>query len=92
MGSWENFSQRKQKLFDKGYADISELAPVESALPSSPAISGFSIPRDVEVRRKDMRFGSLEGPVDDPFLRRQDLTGLHLTCTTITVRKYEGSG
>lgn len=45
---------------------------------------GF-IPKDVRVEVKAMAFGVLEAPVDDPILRRKDLTGLHLTCTTIMV-------
>lgn len=32
-----------------------------------------------------MNFGVLEAPVDDPPLRRQDLTGLHVRCTTVEV-------
>lgn len=44
------------------------------------------IPNNVETGIKTLEFGVLEAPVDDPLQRRQDLTGLHLTCTTIDVR------
>ncbi|XP_047488084.1 probable glutamate receptor [Penaeus chinensis] len=41
------------------------------------------IPKVVRVEVKAMAFGVLEAPVDDPIVRRKDLTGLHLTCTTV---------
>ncbi|XP_037803358.1 probable glutamate receptor [Penaeus monodon] len=41
------------------------------------------IPKAVDVGIRAMKFGILEAPLDDPSLRRQDLTGLHLTCATI---------
>ncbi|ROT61506.1 Protein CBR-GLR-5 [Penaeus vannamei] len=42
-----------------------------------------TVSNGVEVRTKHLRFGVLEAPVDDPHLRRQDLTGVHLRCTTM---------
>lgn len=44
-----------------------------------------TVSNGVEVRTKHLRFGVLEAPVDDPHLRRQDLTGVHLRCTTMQV-------
>ncbi|XP_047487272.1 uncharacterized protein LOC125038077 [Penaeus chinensis] len=54
-------------------------------------------PREVDVAAKSLAFGTLEAPVDDPLLRRRDLTGLHLVCTTIeyeplTILKAAGDG
>lgn len=54
---------------------------------STPRTSSPSVPKEVETKRKSLKFGVLEAPVDDPLLRRQDLSGLHLTCTSIDVRK-----
>lgn len=41
--------------------------------------------------RRSLKYGVLEAYVDDPILRRTDLTGLHLRCTTImvSVRGYD---
>lgn len=47
--------------------------------------SKVSIAKGVEVRERHMKFGVLEAPVDDPYLRRQDLTGIHFRCTTLQV-------
>ncbi|XP_042892008.1 probable glutamate receptor [Penaeus japonicus] len=96
VGSWRDCSRRRNIPFGERNTDVNGLTSDKKPSSSVPATS-FSIPADVEVRRKSMTFGVLEGPVDDPFLRRQDLTGLHLTCTTITfppliVPKENGDG
>lgn len=44
-----------------------------------------TVSNGVEVRTKRLRSGVLQAPVDDPYLRRQDLTGVHLRCTTMQV-------
>ncbi|XP_069974744.1 glutamate receptor ionotropic, kainate 2-like [Penaeus vannamei] len=55
------------------------------------------IPEGVRVEVKATAFGILEAPVDDPVVRRRNLTGLHLTCTTImyeplTIPKKQADG
>lgn len=47
------------------------------------------IPEGVRVEVKATAFGILEAPVDDPVVRRRNLTGLHLSCTTIMVSAEE---
>ncbi|XP_047488310.1 probable glutamate receptor isoform X2 [Penaeus chinensis] len=54
-----------------------------SSTPTSHAAALLSIPKEVGTAQMTMDFGVLLAPVDDPLQRRQDLTGLHLTCTTI---------
>ncbi|XP_042873578.1 uncharacterized protein LOC122254123 [Penaeus japonicus] len=54
-----------------------------ATFPSQAAFSKVSIAEGVEVRVQHMEFGVLEAPVDDPHLRRQDLTGIHFRCTTL---------
>lgn len=39
-----------------------------------------------EMVERDVTFGKLIALAGDPFLRRTDLTGLHLSCTTVVVR------
>ncbi|XP_037803393.1 uncharacterized protein LOC119597824 [Penaeus monodon] len=51
--------------------------------PTSDAAAPLSIPKEVGTAQVSMAFGVLLAPVDDPLQRRHDLTGLHLTCTTI---------
>lgn len=52
---------------------------------SSQDLRALSVSKDVDTGVKSLTFGVLQAPIDDPHLRRQDLTGLHLTCTTIPV-------
>ncbi|XP_042876134.1 glutamate receptor-like [Penaeus japonicus] len=60
-------------------------------------LRALSKPKEVDVGVKTLAFGTLEAPVDDPLLRRRDLTGLHLVCATIeyeplTILKPQGDG
>ncbi|XP_047487922.1 probable glutamate receptor [Penaeus chinensis] len=51
--------------------------------PSPPASREIAIPNTVSVKTKVLKHGVLEGPVDDLLFRRTDLSGLHVTCTSI---------
>ncbi|XP_063600731.1 probable glutamate receptor [Penaeus indicus] len=56
--------------------------------PSSPTSREIPIPSTVTVKTKALKHGVLEGPVDDLLFRRTDLSGLHVTCTSINVRVW----
>ncbi|ROT78933.1 putative glutamate receptor 2-like [Penaeus vannamei] len=56
----------------------------DGSTPTSPrAAALLSIPKEVKTALLTMDSGVLLAPADDPVQRRKDLTGLHLTCTTI---------
>ncbi|XP_042883098.1 glutamate receptor ionotropic, NMDA 2A-like [Penaeus japonicus] len=83
----------------KGYNDLSnDSSPNGTAVTSTPLPpNGISISTAVTVKAKTMNHGVLEAPVDDPMLRRNDLSGLHIKCTSIeyspfTILKYQDDG
>lgn len=56
----------------------------DGSTPTSPrAAALLSIPKEIKTALLTMDSGVLLAPADDPVQRRKDLTGLHLTCTTI---------
>lgn len=79
-GSGSRIISGQRPVSTGGGADA-ERAP----FPSQAAFPKVSIAEGVEVRVQHMEFGVLEAPVDDPHLRRQDLTGIHFRCTTLQV-------
>lgn len=87
VGCWMNSRVRSDGL---GKVGLGPTGGNQSVIPGSPVHreteSRSSIPRDVDTRVNKLQWGVLEAPVDDPLQRRQDLTGLHLTCVTIDVR------
>lgn len=58
----------------------------EEVLASHPSVARVVLQESVRVERRTLDFGLMEAPVDDPPLRRLDLTGLHVRCTTVEVR------
>ncbi|ROT84725.1 putative glutamate receptor ionotropic, delta-1 isoform X2 [Penaeus vannamei] len=64
-------------------ATAGEKLAAEGVFSSHPLVAGLAIPKVVRVERRRLGVGALEAPVDDPPLRRRDLTGLHVRCTTV---------
>lgn len=82
-GSW-SMSASEDKLNQTNKENKEDISNDEHTIKPEIASDG-SLQSSTEMKEKVVTFGKIIAVDGDPLMRRTDLTGLHLTCTTVVV-------